>query len=144
MAPSSLAVGYAQRHLRFGWWTLLAFLGLGLALELLHGFKVSWYLDVSMEPRRLMWTLAHAHGTLVALVNIAFGLTVRALPATPAWIRRASPCLLSAAILLPGGFFLGGLSVHGGDPNPAVLVVPIGALLLIAGVAFTAVALRGR
>ena len=47
-------------------------------------------------------------------------------------------------VLLPDGFFLGGLSVHGGDPNPAVLVVPVGAVLLIAGVAFTPLALRGR
>jgi hypothetical protein len=28
----------AQRHLRFGWWTLLLFLTLGLVLEALHGF----------------------------------------------------------------------------------------------------------
>ena len=27
--------------------------------------------------RRLMWTLAHAHGTLLGLVHIAFAVTVR-------------------------------------------------------------------
>ena len=69
-----------KRHLRFGWWALLIFLSLGLVLEGLHGFKVGYYLKVSSETRRLMWTLAHAHGTLLALVNIAFAFTARLLP----------------------------------------------------------------
>jgi hypothetical protein len=60
-----------HRHLRAGWWGLLIYLGLGIALEMLHGFKIGFYLDVSNHTRRLMWTLAHAHGTLLALVNIA-------------------------------------------------------------------------
>ncbi len=29
---------YSRRHLRFGWWSLLVFLTLGIALESLHGF----------------------------------------------------------------------------------------------------------
>jgi len=44
----------AKRHLRFGWWTLLIFLTLGLGLEALHGFKVGMYLKSSNETRRLM------------------------------------------------------------------------------------------
>lgn len=124
-------------HLRFGWWSLLAFLTLGVALEALHGFKIGWYLDVSNETRRLMWTLAHAHGTLLALVHIAFGLTARA-TAGPAWPRYASPCLTGATILLPGGFFLGGVYVYDGDPGLGILLVPVGALLLFAAVGSTA------
>ncbi|HEY8174006.1 MAG TPA: hypothetical protein VIH21_13040, partial [Dehalococcoidia bacterium] len=60
---------YARRHLRFGWWSLFVFATLGLTLEALHGFKVRAYLDVSNDTRRLMWTLAHAHGTLLGLVH---------------------------------------------------------------------------
>ena len=45
-------IDYARRHLRVGWWSLLAFATLGLALESLHGFKVRAYLDVSSETRR--------------------------------------------------------------------------------------------
>src|SRR6266568_6766082 len=67
----------ADRNLRFGWWLLLIFLLFGGALETMHGFKIGWYLDVGNEVRRLMFTLAHAHGTLLALVNIAAGLTAR-------------------------------------------------------------------
>ena len=63
----------ADRNLRFGWWALLFFLSLGAVLETLQGFKIGWYLDVGNETRRLMFTLAHAHGTLLALVNIAAG-----------------------------------------------------------------------
>ena len=132
----------ARKHVSFGWWSMIAFLLLGLTLETLHAFKVSWYLDVGVEARRLMWTLAHAHGVLAGLVNIAFGLTVGRWPGGVNWHRKASPCLLSAGILLPGGFFLGGLTVHGGDPGPGVLVVPVGAVLLIAGAVFAALGLR--
>src|SRR5438045_6431874 len=66
-----------DRNLRFGWWWLLVFLSLGGALEALHGFKIGWYVDVGNDMRRLMFTLGHAHGTALALVNIAAGLTAR-------------------------------------------------------------------
>jgi hypothetical protein len=40
--------------------------------------------------------------------------------------------LVSAAgILLPLGFFLGGVVIHGGDPGLAVLLVPVGAVAAI-------------
>ena len=44
---------------------------LGVFLETLHGFKAGFYLDASSATRRLMWTLAHAHGTLLSLVHLA-------------------------------------------------------------------------
>jgi hypothetical protein len=48
--------------------------------------------------------------------------------------RRASPLLVAATLLLPGGFFLGGLFLKGGDPGLGVLLVPVGALALFAAV----------
>ena len=51
-------------HLKLGWVWLLLFATLGLVLEGLHGLKAGFYLNVGMETRRLMWTLAHTHGTL--------------------------------------------------------------------------------
>jgi len=127
---------YARRHLRFGWWSLLVFASLGFTLETLHGLKVRAYLDVSNETRRLMWTLAHAHGTLLGLVHVAFGLTVRSAALDPGLtnVRAISPALIAASVLLPGGFFLGGLAFYGGDPGLGVLLVPFGALSLIAAV----------
>lgn len=117
----------AQAHLRFGWWSLLVFLTLGAVLEALHGFKVSFYLATGdHETRRLLWTLAHAHGALLALVNIVFGLSLPALVSLTARARLvASRCLFAAAVLLPGGFFLGGLVLYGGDPGLGILLVPV-------------------
>ena len=123
---------YAQRHLRFGWWSLLVFAAAGLVLESLQGFKIAAYLDVSNETRRLMWRLAHAHGGLLAIVNILFALSLRTQPAaTFAAAKQISASLIAATILLPLGFFLGGVVVYGGDPGLGVLLVPIGAALLL-------------
>lgn len=119
-------------HLRFGWWSLLVFTALGLALEGLHGFKVGAYLNVSSEPRRLMWTLAHAHGTLLSVVHVAFGLSLRVVPEIGARNQRfISRCLIGASVLLPGGFFLGGVVFYDGDPGFGALLIPVGATLLL-------------
>ena len=127
------------RHLRIGWWSLLIYLTLGIILEALHGFKVGFYLNVSNETRRLMWTLAHAHGTLISLVQIAFALTLRLVPLWNARQRAlAGRFLIASNLLLPGGFFLGGWFLHGGDPGLGVLLVPLGAILLLASVLLTA------
>ena len=133
---TELQTNYVQRHLRFGWWSLLLFATLGLTLETLHGLKVRAYLDVSNETRRLMWTLAHAHGTLLGLVHVAFGLTVKSAALDPRAlnVRAISSALIAASVLLPGGFFLGGIAFYGGDPGLGVLLVPFGAMSLIAAV----------
>jgi hypothetical protein len=133
----------ARQHLIFGWASLLVFLTLGAVLESLHGWKVGWYLDVSNETRRLMWTLAHAHGTLLSLVHVAFAATLGLLPAWSGGTRvAASRCLTAAAILMPAGFLLGGLFTHAGDPGLGVLLVPPGALLLFVAVVLTVRAAR--
>ena len=130
---------YVKWHLIFGWWSLLAFATLGLGLEGLHSWKVQWYLGAADDIRRLMWTLAHAHGTLLSLIHLAFAATVGLLPQWNATTRAyASRCLLAAGLMLPLGFFLGGLFTHAGDPGLGVLLVPPGAILLIVGLVLTA------
>jgi hypothetical protein len=132
-----------RRHLRFGWFALLLFLTLGLVLEALHGLKVQAYLNVMNETRRLMWTLAHAHGTLLALVNLAFAFTVRCAVAWPARRRAvASYSLIAASALMPIGFFVGGVWVYAGDPGLGIVLVPVGGALLFTAVLFTALSLR--
>jgi hypothetical protein len=138
MDPTPLAHGIVQRHLRAGWWGLLVFLVLGAALEALHAFKVGAYLDVGNDTRRLMWRLAHAHGTLLALVNVGYALTVRGGYTSSSTGTLASRCLLAALVLIPAGFFAGGVVVHGGDPGIGVLLVPAGAVALAVGVASVA------
>jgi hypothetical protein len=131
--PGGAAQALAVRHLTFGWWTVCAFAALGLTLETLHGFKVAAYLDVSNETRRLMWRLAHAHGALLGLVHIVYGLALIALPGLGGPNSSLiSKSLIGASLLLPGGFLLGGISFYAGDPGLGVVLVPVGAILLLA------------
>ena len=130
----------AALTIRFGLWALLAYLALGLALEALHGFKVAWYLE--FETRRLLWTLAHAHGVLISVLTIGFGLMLHRASEPAPWQRAVAGCLMAALVLLPGGFLLGGIYVYGGDPGPAVLLSPIGGALLFAAVGLTALRYR--
>ncbi len=123
---------YSRRHLTFGWWSLLVFATLGLTLEALHGFKVRAYLDASNDTRRLMWTLAHAHGTALAIIHVVFGLMLRVAPDTTARsVPTISTSLIAASVLLPGGFFLGGVAFYAGDPGIGIALVPIGAASLL-------------
>jgi hypothetical protein len=129
----------ARRHHLVGWCGLLVFLSLGIALEALHGFKAGFYLDPAHRWRREMWRLAHAHGTLLSLVHVAFA---AGLARFGAWgerrLKLASFFLTDALVLLPLGFFLGGIGHSEVDPSPGVLLVPVGALLLAAAVGLIA------
>jgi hypothetical protein len=129
-----------RRHLGWGWWSLVVFLALGLVLEALHGFKVAWYLDVSQGTRRLLFTLGHAHGTLLGLLNLGFAASVRLVPG---WETRgrsyASRLLVAATVLLPGGFIAGGLQVYAGDPGVGIVAVALGGLLGLGAVLLAAV-----
>ncbi|MEQ9411810.1 MAG: hypothetical protein RIK87_29105 [Fuerstiella sp.] len=132
---NSTAAQMTTLHLRVGWWSLLVFLSLGTVLELLHGFKAGWYLDVSNETRRLMFTLAHAHGTLLSLVHIAFAATIRLTAnGSPGKRRIASRALCVSGVLIPAGFFLGGIQFYAGDPGIGILLLPAGAFLLFVSV----------
>jgi hypothetical protein len=131
----------STRNLRFGWWALAIYVSLGIGLEIMHGFKLGWYLDVGNEVRRLMFTLGHFHGTMLALVNIAAGLTLRGVEGF-AIKRSVSFALIWAAILLPGGFLLGGFMTYDGDPGNAIWLVPPGALLMLYGVIGCALGLK--
>ena len=127
------------RQLSAGWWSLLVFLLLGIALEALHGLKVGAYLTPSNSTRRLLWTLAHAHGTLLALVQIAFALSLPVFsPPSGDTAKLASRLLQTSAGLIPAGFFLGGIWTHGGDPGIGIVLVPVGALMLVVAVALIA------
>lgn len=134
------------RHLQIAWWSLVCFVILGITLESLHAFKVSSYLGTTSETRRLMWTLAHAHGTLLSLVHAAFAFTYFALPVQLGKQHRfASAFLIAASVLLPGGFFLGGAFVFDGDPGLGIWLVPIGAVCLLLAVLMTAIdVVRGK
>ena len=117
-----------DKTLRTGWLLLAVSLPLGVTLEALHGFKVQAY--VSSEMRREMWRLAHAHGTLLGLLCLVF--TLLAEKHIPESVRPSIAKLVRwGAVLMPLGFFAGGILNSEGDPSLGILLVPVGAVLLI-------------
>lgn len=139
--PAAPGTSLTDRHLRIGWWALAGFGAAGLLLETLHGFKAGFYLDVANDTRRLMWTLGHAHGTLLGLVHLAFAWTIEGGRRDAAVATRAGGALTASTVLLPGGFFLGGIRFYAGDPGVGIVLVPVGAVLLIYAAVLAA---RGR
>lgn len=118
--------------MRFGWLMLATFAIAGITLESFHGFKTGWYLEDAYETRRLLFTLAHAHGALLALINIVFGVASAVLGGSLPRLLGVSRLLLAGTVLLPAGFFLGGFGLYGTDPGVGIYLVPIGALCVLA------------
>jgi hypothetical protein len=133
----------ARMHFRWGFGSLLVFAGLGTGLELLHAFKIGPYLDVGNETRRFMFVLGHAHGVGLGLLHVAFASAVKlAALRDGARLVTASIGLRLATVLLPGGFLLGGFGAYESDPGVGVLLVPVGALVLLAALFSTLRALK--
>lgn len=142
MTDPTQSADLQRRHLRIGWGSLLLFVVLGGVLEAMHGFKVDWYLAVGNETQRLLWRLAHAHGTFLALVHIAFAVSLPLVGGARPVV--ASACLTGASVALPGGFLLGAFGGYGGDPGVGIVPVPLGLLLLVVAIASTLRALGRR
>jgi hypothetical protein len=140
---SALRRAVARRHHLAGWSLVLVFLVVGAFLEFLHGFKLGFYLDHRI--RREMWRLAHAHGTLLGLIQIGFAAGLTQFGRWSAGrIKLVSFFLLDAAVLIPLGFFLGGLFPSEVDPWGGILLVPPGALLLFIAVVLIIVSACGE
>jgi len=124
-----------RRCRRFGWTSLFLWAATGVLLELGHALKLAAYLD---DPTtRLLLTLAHAHGAALALVVLVFGASGAPLFEAPRGVGRL---LRAAGALVPGGFAAGAIAHPESDPSLGILLVPIGALCLLVGLARTAVA----
>ena len=122
-SPSQPSTGL----IRQGWISLAAWIVFGLLIEGLIGFRSPALLDDSV--RREMFRLAHAHGTLLNLVLIAAAICARL--DLIRFGRVTSLGLRAAVVLLPGGFLLGGIWHFKDDPGVAILLVPVGAVLLL-------------
>ncbi len=125
-----------RKTLIVGWALLALFVPLGLTLEALHALKLPVYLDSVM--RREMWTLAHAHGNLLGILCVAFVAVAKR--TIPDEVARASIArwLRWGAVMMPSGFFLGGVLNHEGDPSWAIALVPLGGLFLLVALVRTA------
>ena len=135
-----------RRARRFGWTSLFVWVFFGLALEAAHGFKLSAYLDDGL--RRSLLRLAHAHGVILALIVLAYGelgapLLRSASPAAPTRgdsprARRVGQLFRASALVIPLGFALSAAGASESDPSPAIALVPLGALALLAALGRTA------
>ena len=144
-ASSSALLELCRRHLRLGWIGLLVFATLGAVLEALHAFKSGAYLGVGNETRRLMWTLAHAHGVGLSLLQLGFAATARiGLQDVSDRIVRAGRFLTWASVLLPAGFFLGGIATYDGDPGLGIALAPFGVLSLWIAILLVALELTDK
>lgn len=123
----------SRAALRLGWTLLAIFLLGGLTLEFLHLIKAPWYLEVRI--RRELWVLAHAHGALLAVLNLLFAYS--AAHCLPEERKRAlaSRMIRWGAVLVPAGFFLGGLGNSESDPSLFIIATPVGALMVLHAVA---------
>jgi Na+-driven multidrug efflux pump len=114
--------------LRTGYWLLAVSIPLGLTLEAFHGFKVRAFLQ--SEMRHELFRLAHAHGTLLGILCLVF--SALAEKNVPGASRPSIARLIAwGAVLMPLGFFFGGILNSEGDPSLGILLTPVGALLLI-------------
>ena len=119
-----------------GWLSVAIWMGVGLLLEGLLGYKIPAYLQD--ETRRELFRLAHAHGTLLGLVLIAAALCARGFEVELS--RAAQLALRAGSALMPVGFLVAGVWHPEGDPGLAIWLVPPGAVLVIFGAAAMALA----
>lgn len=127
---------HARRLTAIGFAALLVFALVGLALETLHAFKVPMYLNADQGTRRLLMRLGHAHGGVLSIVQIIYGLTVSRYPDISSPLVTSS--FLVALVLVPAGFLLGGIGASAADPGLLVLLVPPGGFALLLALAITA------
>jgi hypothetical protein len=118
-----------ERHLRLSLALAALFLAMGLWLEAMIGLRMAGWVDDPL--RREFLRLGHAHGGLLALLNLGLGLALERLGTPAAWAGTIRAAAWTGALLVGAGFVAGGL-LHGPtDPGLPVLVVPAGALMLL-------------
>lgn len=101
-------------------------------LEGIIGLRLAAWMD---DPiRRELVRLGHAHGGLLAIVNLAIAFAIGKLATPDAWARRVRVAAILGALFVGLGFVLGGLWHGGVDPGPFVLLVPAGALLVLSSI----------
>lgn len=124
------------RCLAVGWTLVTTSLAFGLALESFQLVKLPFYLDVRL--RRELWTLAHAHGTLLGAIAVLAAMSLERLVADLETRALAARLTMWGALLVPLGFLGGGIANAEGDPSLAIMLVPAGALLALGGLSIIA------
>jgi hypothetical protein len=114
---------FTKTQFCFAW--ICFWISFGLLLDSFMGMKQLFYL--SNPIRREMWRLAHAHGTLLTLVFLTYG-HFRGFAK-----KQHENMMFIGMLLMPVGFFLGGIVTTEIDPFVGVFLVPVGGLLFVLG-----------
>lgn len=122
------------------WISLVLWIAFGILLEGFRAFRSPAVLDDAV--RQDMFRLAHSHGTLLNLVLLAAAICARLelIRLAP----MASLGLRSSVVLLPAGFLIGGLWHFKDEPGLGILLVPVGAVFLLATAIHIALTLPRR
>ncbi|MBC8073558.1 MAG: hypothetical protein IAG13_34875 [Deltaproteobacteria bacterium] len=118
------------RHVRLALVQVAVFMAAGLWLEAMYGLRASGWLDDDL--RREFLRLGHAHGALLGMLNLVLAWAMARLHTPEPWARPIRVAALLGALLVGLGFFGGGLWHAPTDPGPLVLMVPAGAMMLLA------------
>ncbi|MFV8755906.1 hypothetical protein ACNOYE_35595 [Nannocystaceae bacterium ST9] len=130
-----------DRHLRASLALVALFLASGLWLEAMIGLRAQGWLDDPL--RREFLRLGHAHGGLLGLLNLGLAWALERLATPASWAGKIRVAAWTGALLVGSGFMLGGL-LHGPtDPGLPILIVPAGAMLLLASLVATALVRPG-
>jgi peptidoglycan/LPS O-acetylase OafA/YrhL len=109
------------------------FLASGIWLEAMYGLRAEGWIEDDI--RREFLRLGHAHGALLGLLNIGIAVAMERLRTPETWAKKIRLAGLVGAGLVGLGFFTAGLWHGPTDPGPTVLLVPAGALMLVASLA---------
>ncbi len=113
--------------MRQAWISLAVWIAFGILLEGFSAFRSTVLLDDYV--RRDMFRLAHSHGTLLNIVLITAAICARL--DLIRLSRSSSISLRTSVVVLPLGFFLAGIWLFKDEPGLAILLVPVGAVLLL-------------
>lgn len=76
----------------------------------------------------------HAHAGVLVILGLVCVLLAEATDLTGFWRWLGATGVLVAAIVMPAGFFLSAIGAGREVPNRAVVLLPVGATVLVAGV----------
>ena len=101
--------------------------------------EVPGYLDNPV--RQDLWRAGHAHAGIMLIISLVVLRYVDETSLRGGWLWLARSGAPLAAILMPLGFFLSVLPPTATEPNALIALVPLGGLLLVAGVLTTGIGL---
>jgi hypothetical protein len=89
------------------------------------------YYDHPLRPR--MWAAGHAHAGVLLLLSLAALLLVDHADLAAGWKQVVRTSIPASAILVPAAFFLSVVGPRAERPNRLVVLAPLGALAVSAG-----------